>query len=117
MKAIELPQNPFGFPVRAQHVSAGAFPALIKAAGTVDQLNLALETISRIEQTPVKVAPRQESPAEITPMCKKLFLDTADRGSDVEILKLASISRRFRVMFPRAVALAERRQPQLQAIS
>ena len=117
MKAIEAGCNRFGFPVRNQHVSGPACAAIIKAARTVDQINYALEVIGRIEQTPVKVALPAAPSTEITPGCKKYYTDLADHGSDAEILRVAGISRRFRAMFPRVVALAEKRKSQLQAIA
>jgi hypothetical protein len=114
------PCNPFGFPIASQHVSGGAFAAIVKAAGTVDQLNLAVETISRAEQTPVKVSPPRAPSNEISPACKKYYDELADHGSADEVLKVASISRRFRTSYPAAVAWAKGKKkpkPQDSAIA
>jgi hypothetical protein len=109
--------NPFGFPVRAQHVCEGAVRALITAAGTKDQLDHALHTISRIEQTPVKVAPRPAESKEITPACKKYYDELAAHGSAEEVLKVASISRRFRTSYPGAVSWAQKQKSQTPVIA
>jgi len=112
MKAIEAGCNPFGFPTRNQHICQGAYRVLVQAARTKDQLDLALETISRCEQTPVKVALPAEPSTEITPGCKKYYDELAAHGSADEVLRVASISRRFRAMHPAAIAWAEGKKKQ-----
>ena len=120
MKAIEAGCNRFGFPTRSQHVSGPACAAMVRAARTKEQLNLALEVMGRIEQTPVKVAPRQVESTEISPACKKYYDQLAASGTADEVLKVAGISRRFRTSYPAAVAWAEgkkKQNPQDSAIT
>lgn len=117
MNPIEPSCNRFGFPERSGHVCEGASIALIRAARTVEQLNLAIETISRCEQAVVKVAPRPAVSKEITPACKKMYEDLAAHGSADEVLKVAKISRYFREHYLAAVKWAnkEKRQTPINA--